>query len=102
MRIGWRYHLDRHECEFFVEDTGIGIPAEAKDRLFDLFWKGEESSEGVGVGLNICRSLAEAMKGHISVGSIVGKGSRFSIWLPARAISQDQELPEPQGTTMIL
>ncbi|MBO4564615.1 MAG: HAMP domain-containing histidine kinase [Bacteroidaceae bacterium] len=102
IEIGWRYYLDSHECEFFVEDTGIGIPAEAKDRLFDLFWKGEETSEGVGVGLNICRSLAEAMQGHISVGSIVGRGSRFSIWLPARALSQNQELPEQQGTTKIL
>ena len=88
--IGWRYHLDSHECEFFVEDTGIGIPAESKERLFDLFWKGDETTEGVGVGLNICRSLAEAMKGHISVGSILGKGSRFSIWLPARAEEQEK------------
>ena len=76
--------------EFFVEDTGIGIPAESKERLFDLFWKGDETTEGVGVGLNICRSLAEAMKGHISVGSILGKGSRFSIWLPARAEEQEK------------
>ena len=102
IEIGWRYHLDSHECEFFVEDTGIGIPAASKERLFDLFWKGDETSDGVGVGLNICRSLTEAMEGHITVGSIVGKGSRFSIWLPARAVSQGQELPEPQGTTKIL
>lgn len=86
--MGWRYHLDSHECEFFVEDTGIGVPAEARERLFDVFWKYDESSPGVGVGLYICRTLAEAMKGHISVGSILGKGSRFSIWLPARAEAQ--------------
>lgn len=86
--MGWRYYLDSHECEFFVEDTGVGISNEVKDKLFDLFWKADEVSEGIGLGLNICRSLAEAMKGRLTVGSIPGKGSRFSIWLPARAEGQ--------------
>ena len=96
IKMGWRYQLDTHECEFFVEDTGIGIPEDSKDRLFNLFWKGDETTEGVGVGLNICRSLTEAMKGHISVGSILGKGSRFGIWLPARAESQEQTSEQSQ------
>ena len=88
--IGWHYHLSEHQCEFFVEDTGVGIDPATRDKLFDIFWKSNDMSEGVGLGLNICRSLAEAMKGHISVGSIPGKGSRFSVWMPARieAISE--------------
>jgi signal transduction histidine kinase len=83
--LGWHYHLNEHMCEFFVEDTGVGIDAVTREKLFDLFWKSNDMSEGVGLGLNICRSLAEAMKGNITVSSAPGKGSRFSVWMPARA-----------------
>jgi len=63
----------------------VGIDAVTREKLFDLFWKSNDMSEGVGLGLNICRSLAEAMKGNITVSSAPGKGSRFSVWMPARA-----------------
>ncbi len=90
IKIGWRYHLDTHECELYVEDTGIGISMEKQNMLFDMFWKEDEVTEGVGLGLNICKSIAEAMGGHISVSSIKGKGSRFSVWLKATAKSYRQ------------
>ena len=94
--LGWNYHLNEHMCEFFVEDTGIGIDAVTLEKLFDLFWKSNDASEGIGVGLNICRSLAEAMKGYITVGSAPDKGSRFSVWMPARA---EKVEPETQTAT---
>jgi len=86
--IGWRYYLESQECEFFVSDTGIGLSVSQQEKLFDLF---KNEDEGIKLGLNICRSLAEAMNGRINVNSMKGYGSRFSIWLPARAVPQEQQ-----------
>lgn len=97
IKVGWRYHLNTHECELYVEDTGIGISMEKQNMLFDMFWKEDEVTEGVGLGLNICKSIAEAMGGHISVSSIKGKGSRFSIWLNATAKSVKQNAQAKQS-----
>lgn len=86
--IGWRYHLDKQMCELYITDTGIGISIAKMDFLFDIFWQDNDKTEGVGLGLNICKSLADAMGGHITVCSIEGKGSKFSIWFKARAEKQ--------------
>lgn len=84
--IGWQYHLDRHVCEIFVEDAGKGISSERQVTIFEMFSKTHELAEGVGLGLNIAKSLAEAMGGYISVDSREGMGSRFSVWLDAQAL----------------
>jgi signal transduction histidine kinase len=70
-----------------VTDTGCGIPPEQFTRVFEPFVQLRTSIEssdkpGVGLGLAICRDLADAMSGHIDVQSTVGKGSTFSVTLP--------------------
>ncbi len=70
---------------FSVIDSGAGIPMELQGFLFEPFWQlvGRDASlgglGGVGLGLAICRSLAEAMGGSISVDSAPGKGSCFDV-----------------------
>jgi two-component system phosphate regulon sensor histidine kinase PhoR len=70
-----------------VADTGIGIPPEDMDRVFDRFYRSDasraRSTGGFGLGLSIARELIEAMGGTISVQSEVGAGSRFTVRLPA-------------------
>jgi signal transduction histidine kinase/HD-GYP domain-containing protein (c-di-GMP phosphodiesterase class II) len=72
-----------------VEDSGIGIPREEMDKIFDQFYQvdGSLSREypGVGLGLSIARSIVEWHGGEILVDSEVGKGSRFTVVLPATA-----------------
>lgn len=72
-----------------VEDSGIGIPREELDKIFDQFYQvdGSLSREypGVGLGLSIARSIVEWHGGEILVDSEVGKGSRFTVVLPATA-----------------
>lgn len=69
-----------------VEDTGIGIPPEQIDQIFETFFQVDGSATreygGAGLGLAIVRSYVEAHGGEISVASAPGEGSRFTILLP--------------------
>jgi signal transduction histidine kinase len=69
-----------------VEDEGWGIPAEELPRLFDRFYQAKRARAkkvGLGLGLYIVKGLIEAHGGQISVESTVGRGSAFTVWLPA-------------------
>ena len=71
-----------------VSDTGIGIPPEAVDRVFDRFYQVEKSRQrfggkrGNGLGLSICQSIVQSNGGTIIVTSQLGKGTTFSVSLP--------------------
>jgi signal transduction histidine kinase len=89
--------LDSGELRIQVIDTGPGIPEKYQRKIFDPFFttkgttrKGEP--KGTGLGLAICKEIVEHHKGRIEVQSEVGKGSTFSIYLPADAASN---APQP-------
>jgi len=64
-------------------DTGRGIPSDKLDFIFQEFSRiGDASKNGAGLGLAISRLLAEALGGHITVTSELGRGSAFTLWLP--------------------
>lgn len=69
-----------------VTDTGIGVPAEHLESIFDVFYQVSATTKGVregtGLGLAICRRLIEQMGGRIWVESHPGEGSRFTFTLP--------------------
>jgi len=68
-----------------VADTGCGIPAEEIPKIFERFYKVDRAraSQGSGLGLSLCRWIADAHQGRIMVNSTVGRGSRFTVLLPA-------------------
>lgn len=70
-----------------VEDTGCGIPPEHLEALFDRYLHGDPLSpapQGLGLGLSLCRRIAEGHGGAIMAESMVGKGSRFTLSIPDR------------------
>lgn len=68
-----------------VKDTGIGIPQEEQEKIFDRFFQASRDQyfEGTGIGLSLCKELAELMEGAIKVTSEPGKGSTFTLTIPA-------------------
>jgi signal transduction histidine kinase len=88
-----RLKASRSFVSFGVTDTGAGIPAEKLLSIFDPFVQAESgharSREGSGLGLTISRRLARLMGGDLTVKSEVGKGSTFTLWLPADTSVKD-------------
>lgn len=75
--------------QFCVEDTGIGIPREYQEKIFERFYQIESpytrAHKGAGLGLSICKELVKLLGGNIWVESEVGKGSKFFFTLPIKS-----------------
>lgn len=86
------------QIRFSVRDSGIGIPAERRDRLFKSFSQVDASTTrkygGTGLGLAICQKLVELMGGTIEVHSVADQGSTFSFSL-SLPLGQDVSLQSP-------
>ena len=80
--IHFGYREKEDFVEFYVKDSGIGIPAEIVATIFQRFGKINDFVQGTGLGLTLCRMLVEKMGGRIWLRSQEGKGSRFYFTLP--------------------
>lgn len=80
--IHFGYREKEDFVEFYVKDSGIGIPAERVATIFQRFGKINDFVQGIRLGLTLCRMLVEKMGGRIWLRSQEGKGSRFYFTLP--------------------
>ena len=91
IRFGYRL-IEKNMAEFFVEDTGIGIPKDQQEKIFQSFHQSDMTNHrrygGTGLGLTISRNLTQLMGGEMRVASVVGRGSKFAFTIPA-------EKPDP-------
>jgi signal transduction histidine kinase len=85
-----------------VSDHGIGIAPEKQEKIFDRFYhmdrSGDRLFEGIGLGLAIAKQVIEQHKGQLTVESIPGKGSTFTLWLN---IWRDEKEGEKEGGTTL-
>ena len=83
--LGWTEPIDGQPAvEFSVQDTGMGLAPEVMDRLYEAFFS--TKPEGMGIGLNLCRTIVESHRGRMQAENIYNGpdvvGCRFSFWLP--------------------
>ena len=82
IQIGYRIDEAKDEIYFYVKDTGIGIPADKINEVFERFVKLNTFAKGTGLGLAICRVIVERLGGTIGADSKEGEGSCFWFRLP--------------------
>lgn len=96
-----QFEGDNINIEFKVADTGIGIPEDKLESVFDSFSQGSieinRKYGGTGLGLSIVKRLIEILGGTITLESQVGKGSTFTVVLPFR-LSKEDDVPQNQFT----
>ena len=83
-----------------VEDTGTGVPLELQKEIFEIFRQADESLgrqyEGAGLGLAICKKIARALKGDITLSSTAGEGATFTLDLPHQTSRPEEDEGEPE------
>ncbi len=75
-----------------VSDTGMGMEKTTMDRIFDPYFTTKETGKGTGLGLAVVNNIVNHCGGAVSVDSTPGKGSRFSVFLPAKKQATEKEL----------
>jgi CheY-like chemotaxis protein len=111
----WRAEGEVVAVTLEVTDTGIGIPADRLETIFDAYMQADRRIAtrfgGTGLGLAIARKLVEMMGGTISVRSVVGVGTTFRIdldlkkapiWHPCRRLQHFQDLARAEYTPLVL
>jgi two-component system NtrC family sensor kinase len=78
-----------HRVLIHIQDTGIGIPEEIKDKIFDAFFTTKQKVKGVGLGLSVCYGIIKDHGGEIKAESEAGKGTTFTISLPIGSCDDD-------------
>ena len=84
LRVLPKQYEDMHVIEFCVTDTGLGLTPEVKERLYEAFFS--TKTEGMGIGLSLCRSIVESHQGRMQARNIYNGievvGCSFSFWIP--------------------
>lgn len=91
--ITLKLNVDNEKIVFTIKDNGCGIPTDEQSHIFDRFYRSDTSRTipGFGLGLAMVRAIVHARGGTISVNSLVGKGTHFTISLPLIGINTNED-----------
>jgi signal transduction histidine kinase len=84
IRVGAAVRENRRGVEIKVKDSGVGIPRENLERIFEPFYTTKSLDEGTGLGLAVSYRIVREHDGVIEVESEVGKGTTFVVWVPVK------------------
>ena len=82
LRVASSFRPDDNGVAVTIQDSGVGIPPEIRERIFEAFFTTKKKVKGVGLGLSISYGFIREHGGRIDVQSDVGKGTTFKIYLP--------------------
>ena len=103
--IEFGYKVREEELEFYVKDTGIGVPKDRQKAIFERFVQADIEDtkvyEGAGLGLSITKAFVEMLNGRIWVESAEGKGSKFSFTIPVKIEKEKVVVPQFKGERSI-
>jgi PAS domain S-box-containing protein len=91
--VNIRIHIDNLRADITFSDNGIGIEEKNLPKIFDMFYRATEQSDGSGIGLYIVKNAVEKLGGQITVASRPDAGTRFNIVLPNRVNSAIKNPP---------
>lgn len=90
--------ISKKKLNLSVKDTGVGIPQENLERIFDRFWQVDTSStrkfQGSGIGLALVRSVAESLGGEVGATSKVGVGTHFTVSFPIAKAEESEVMDD--------
>jgi signal transduction histidine kinase/CheY-like chemotaxis protein len=95
--ITTRLDATRGRIQLEVADTGPGIPSEIQQKVFEPFFTTKPAGQGTGLGLSLCRRIAEEHGGTLTLTSTPGRGTAFLIELPPTSTSQATSSPIEQA-----
>ncbi|MEO6601908.1 MAG: ATP-binding protein, partial [Polyangiaceae bacterium] len=90
-----------------VSDTGVGMPAQVRERAFEPFFTTKDAGKGTGLGLSTCLAIVRGAGGAIEIASEIGRGTTFSVGLPRAQANAETNTPElasvmPRGDETVL
>ena len=82
LTVGTKMSADDTYVEFYIKDTGCGIPEDKLDKIFEPFFTTKEDGKGTGLGIAISKRIVEEHGGYIQVDSEVGRGTTITVGIP--------------------
>ena len=104
-RVSVAAYRDENELVVTVTDTGIGVPAEDQERIFESFQQGRRGAskeEGTGLGLTLCRRIIGLFGGRMWLDSKVGEGSTFGFSIPVASSSRAEDIQDDGGLPVVV
>ena len=95
VRLACSVEPDGDHFRIVVADNGVGIREADRQRIFEPFFQAQDNKPGTGIGLSIVKNIVDQHHGTISVDSVVGQGSTFTVVLPVEQVADATAAPQP-------